>query len=111
MLIKKNLSKTIQKNLTEIITIVVRAQPSMLFNVNEATASRDFSYPGVTVYAGVISTRDSLTSSVVTSADPAGVKFGRRIQDMIAAGGLALAVNAYVKSIGTARCPVDYFIA
>jgi len=111
ILILKNLSETMQENLTEIITVIVRAQPSMLFDVNVAAAGRDFSYPGVTVHADVVGTRDSLTSSIVASADPAGVEFSRRIQDVIASSGLALAVNAYVKSIGAARCSIDYFVA
>lgn len=83
----------------------------MLFNVNVTAAGGDFSYPGVTIYAGVVSTCDSLASGIVASTDSAGVKLGRRIQDVIAASGLALTVNAHVKSIGAARRSVDYLVA
>lgn len=100
-----------QENFTEVITVVVRAQPSILFNVNVTAAGGDFSYPSVTVHAGVVGARDPLTSGVVASADSAGVELGRRIQDVVASGGLALAVNAYMKSIGAAGCTVDYLVA
>lgn len=100
-----------QENFTEVITVVVRAQPSVLFNVNITAAGGDFSYSGVTIHAGVVGACDSLTSGVVTSADPASVELGRRIQDVVASGRLTLAVNAYVKSVGAAWCPVDYLIA
>lgn len=83
----------------------------MLFNVNVTATGRDFSYSGVTIYADIVSARNPLASGVVTSTDSAGVKFGRRIQDMIAASGLALTVNAYMKSVGATRRPVDYFVA
>lgn len=89
----------------------MRAQPSMLFNVNVAATGRNFSYLGVTIYASIVGARDPLTSGVVTSTDPAGIEFSRRIQDVIASGGLTLTVNAYVKSVGTAGCPVNYFVA
>lgn len=89
----------------------MRVQPSVLFNVNVAAAGRDLSYPSVTIQASVVSARDPLTSGIVASADPAGVEFGRRIQDVVASSGLALAVNAYMESVGAAGCPVDHFVA
>jgi len=100
----------IQESLTEIITVVMRVQPSMLFNINVAATGRNFSYPGVAIYTGIVGASDPLTSSVVTSANSAGIELGRRIQDVIASSGLALAVNAYVKSVGATGCPVDYFV-
>ena len=89
----------------------MRIQPSVLFNINIAATCRNFSYSGITVYASIIGTRDSLASGIVASADPAGIKISCRIQDVIASSGLTLAINTYVKSVGAAGCPIDYFVA
>lgn len=98
-------------DLTEIITIVVRFLPAALPDVDVAAAGRNLGHSRVAVHAGVVGSGDPLASGVVTSANSAGVEFGRRIQDVIAPGRLALAVNAYVKRIGTAGCPIDHFVA
>lgn len=98
------------KQLTEIIAIIMRAQPSVLFNVDVTATGGYFRHSRVTVNAGIVRTGDSLTSRIVASTNPARVKFGRWIQDVIASSRLALTVNAHVKSVGTTRGPVDYFI-
>lgn len=98
------------KNLTEIIAIVVRTQPSVLSNVNIAATSRNFSYFCVAVYAIIVGACDPLASGIVTSADTTDIKLGRRIQNMITSSWLAMTIDTYMKSVGSARSSINYFL-
>lgn len=89
----------------------MRALPAVLPDVDVTAARRYLGDPRVAVLARVVGPGDALAGRVVAPADAAGVQRRGRVQGVIAAGGLAVAVDAQVEGVGAAGRTVDDLVA